>query len=55
MSKLRALNIGDIKSVGNKSMKAIADNLFPALQDLCIWGNYMIDSDGFLEICTARN
>jgi len=34
-------------------MKAIAENLFPALEDLCIWGDYYITSDGFLEICTA--
>lgn len=55
LSKLKALNIGDIKNIGNPAMKSIADNLFPALQDLCIWGNYQINSDGFLEICTARN
>ena len=54
-SKLKAFNLGDIKNIGNPSMKSIAENLFPALQDLCIWGNYMINSDGFLEICTARN
>lgn len=53
-SKVRALNLADIKNLSNPSMKSIAQNLFPALEDLCIWGNYQITSDGFLEICTAR-
>jgi hypothetical protein len=54
-AKLRALNIADNVALTNPSLKAIATNLFPALEDLCLWGNYLVDNDGFLEICVAKN
>ena len=35
-------------------MKAVAENLFNKLQDLCIWSSYRINDDGYLNLCTAR-
>ena len=52
-SVLKFLNLADLKQLSNKSMKAIAFNLFPALVELSIWGCYKITSEGFLELCTA--
>ncbi len=34
-------------------MKAISFNLFPNIVDLSIWGCFKVDSEGFLELCTA--
>jgi hypothetical protein len=52
-SVLKFLNLADLKQLSNKSMKAIAFNLFPQLVELSIWGCYKITSEGFLELCTT--
>ena len=52
-SSLKFLNLADLKQLSNKSMKAIAFNLFPQLVELSIWGCYKITSEGFLELCTT--
>lgn len=53
-SRLRFLNLTDLKKIGDKSMKAVCYNLFPNIADLSIWGCYGVTSDGFLEICVAH-
>ena len=53
-SNIGYLNVADIKSITNRSMKSIAVNLMSSLIDLCVWGDYLITSDGILEFCMAN-
>ena len=53
-SNLAYLNIGDIKGLSNRTMRAIAVNLMSSIVDLCIWGCYQISNDGILELCMSH-
>lgn len=54
-SNLEFLNLADLKFITNVSLKSIAYNLFNKLQDLCIWGDYLITNDGFSYLCSVKN
>ena len=53
-SNLAYLNIGDIKSLSNRSMRTIAVNLMSSMVDLCVWGCYKLTNDGILELCMSH-
>ena len=41
-SNLEFLNLSDLKTIKDSSMKSIAFNLFNKLQDLSIWGSILV-------------
>lgn len=53
-SNLVFLNVGDIKNLTNRSMMAISICLMSSLEELCVWGDYNIDSDGVLNLCMGK-